>query len=222
MDLKVIDRGIRAVGFDLDKTLYKPDGKASHMIEKYVIQKAHEILGIPTKEIKEGYKKLYDEKQSVRRSLLAMGIPEGAKIAQEAIAQANIAQYLKEDPKLVELMRKLHEEYELYLITSSKKDDAISKLNALGISETTFSIPQYGRTDHTREDGSAFRYVATTLGISLEQMMFVGDREQVDIVPANSLNILTALVNGEPRQKTVADYRLKEIYSLDKILLQTT
>ena len=46
-------------------------------------------------------------------------------------------------------------------------------------------------------------------------MMFVGDREKVDIIPAAKLGMLTAIVNAKSE---LAHFELQAIHDLEKIL----
>ena len=64
-------------------------------------------------------------------------------------------------------------------------------------------------------NGSVFIYVADYHKLSFNNMMFVGDREKTDIIPAKKLGITTFIVNANSDS---ADYQLDEIYNLEKIL----
>jgi len=55
------------------------------------------------------------------------------------------------------------------------------------------------------------------LKIELSELFFVGDREEVDILPALKFGITTAIVNSS---SNAASYELKKIYDLEKILLE--
>jgi FMN phosphatase YigB (HAD superfamily) len=215
---------IRAVGFDLDLTLYRPNEKVTNSICNYIVQVASDFLSKSQKEIrkelKEECESFYVKNKSIRRTLMKIGMDEEqAKIfSQEAVENAKIASYLQKDERLVGMLHRLHEAYELFLITSSSEDNALAKLHALGVNESFFSPRQYGRTNYTRESGSAFEFISSTLGIPSAEMMFVGDREEVDIVPASNMGFMTVLVNHENIQESMATFKIKEIYELEDIL----
>ena len=210
---------IGAVGFDLDNTLYVKNPTIDNEINNYICLKASKFLKRKLQEVNDLYNKKYSELQSSRLSLIAMGIEEdkAISIVQEALENSNIAAYLKKDYQLVDLLKSLSHHYSLFLITGSRKDIAIKKLNALGIDKKLFYPILYSDSRQKREDGAAFSHVSLLLNLQPINMMFIGDREKVDIIPAKKLGIKTAIVNSTSQ---FADYQLKTIYDLEEILLR--
>lgn len=209
---------IKAIGFDLDNTLYAQTQEIKEIIEGNISTKASELLGVSKDLALRDYLQYHSELQSGRRSLMHMGINEGLAniIVEEAVVNSNILNYLERDQRLVDMLNNLKIKYELFLITTSTKDNSINKLNALGIVYDIFDPRLYRDSQYLRDDGSAFKYITGYLNLNLDELMFVGDREKIDIIPAKKLGVTTAIVNAKSEH---ADYQLEEIYDLEKILL---
>jgi FMN phosphatase YigB (HAD superfamily) len=217
---------IVALGFDLDNTLYKEVAEIQEVIQSYISNKAAESLGKNPAEFMLAYLEAYRRQQSSRKALTELGYgndDKSASLVQEALEYADVASKLKKDDRLVAMLQLLAERYKLFLITSSPENLAIGKLQALGINPSLFRLRLYHGSNYTRYDGTAFLHAADVLGIEYDRskpvlgsIFFVGDREKADIIPAKKLGMKTAIVNAESAE---ADFQLKEIYDLKKILL---
>ncbi len=208
---------IDLVGFDLDKTLYKPNPVIDDKITDYVCRKGSEFLKQDYDSVRNKYDELFIKTQSGKDSLSLMGVENAVDIIQEALEYSDIASILERDDRLVRTMHKLKNNFKLFLITGSGRKISTDKLSALGIDENIFFPRLYADSNYKRKDGSAFNYISNMCNVPFERMMFVGDREKADILPAKKLGMTTAIVNERSNQ---ADYQLKEIYDLEHILLK--
>ncbi len=207
---------VDAVGFDLDNTLYCSTSAITQKIQNYMLAKASAFLGRSLTQVQQEYTRIYSQLQSGRKTLEALGVPQAQQAVQDALEHADIVSLLQRDDRLVALLQKLQISYKLFLITGSQEQTAHNKLNTLGISQTTFDLAMYSGAPYERHDGSAFRHVAQMFNIPLTRILFVGDRERVDILPAKQLGVKTAIVNAS---STYADYQLTTLYDLEQILL---
>jgi len=211
---------IGAVGFDLDNTLYAKNPIIDKKINDYICLKASNILKKELIEVKASFQQKYSELHSSHGSLMAIGIENedlAISIVQEALENADISSSLSRDIKLNDMLKKLSQYYKLFMITGSRKDLAIKKLDALGVDKNLFYPALYAYSIYERYNGSAFSYVSSIISIPPNRIMFVGDREKSDILPAKKLGIKTAIVNSMSQS---ADYQLKTIYDLEEILLR--
>ncbi len=210
-------KNLKAVGFDLDNTLYAQTPEVAELITDYICNNVSDCLGMEYKVVREVYQKATAELQSARRALKLLGMPQEIcrTLVQEALENANIADALTKDERLCSMLSKMSRDYQIYLITSSSKDQAKKKLNALGLEDDLFHPLLDSNVKYLRDDGEAFVYVSAMLNLSLKNMMFVGDREKVDIIPAAKLDMLTAIVNAK---SDIANFQLPTIYDLEKIL----
>jgi HAD superfamily hydrolase (TIGR01549 family) len=210
---------IKAVGFDLDNTLYVQTDEVRERIKEYIVEHASRTLGSDPSEFRSAYDEAFSQKRSARLALESLGIGDGLSFVASALEDVDITSALSKNERLDFLLRRIAASYRTFLITGSMEEQALAKLEKLGIDPSTFEISLYAGSRYERTDGSAFRYIATRLGIAPEEMLFVGDREKVDILPARAAGLRTAIVNGTSEH---AHYNLKEIYALEKILFADT
>ncbi|MEK6871615.1 MAG: HAD family hydrolase [Nanoarchaeota archaeon] len=209
---------ISCVGFDLDNTLFKPNAAINERIREYACRRASEVLHQPYEIVRSAFNEHYNRLQSGRRSLQVIGVENVDEIMQSALEKADIVSLLQKDRALDLMIRKLSHRYKLFLITTNMESTALRKLSALGIEEHFFypKIYELENKLYKRLDGSAFQYVSRIHSTDLSQMLFVGDREETDILPAKKLALTTAIVNATSSH---ADYQLQNIYQLEEILL---
>ncbi len=210
-------RDIEAVGFDVDNTLYKLGPDIEMVLLENIVHSVSSVRGQAYNEARDDFFAHYNELHSASASLAKMGVPNGKALVQEAMENAGMASVLRKDAKLRRLMLSLSKRYKLFLITGSSLEHTHAKLRALGLSDPgLFKAQICSDSAYRREDGSAFRRVSEILSVPLQKMMFIGDREAIDILPAKSLGVKTAIVNGRSKE---ADYNLDAIYELEELLL---
>ena len=61
---------IKAIGFDLDNTLYKITDEINELIREYACIRASEELGLPYAVVRNQFNHFYSENQSGSRSLM--------------------------------------------------------------------------------------------------------------------------------------------------------
>lgn len=207
---------IDAIGFDLDNTLYEPNPGVDELIREYVCRKAGERLKRDYESLRKEFDKIYAEIQSGRKTLEILGVSGARELVQDALENSNLASLLKKDERLNAMLKKLSFSRDLFLITGSSERLALEKLEAMGLNPLVFRHSLYAESPHERRDGSAFRHVAKILNTALDRMMFVGDREKTDVIPAKRLGIKTAMVNN---RSALADVNLEDIYELENLTL---
>jgi FMN phosphatase YigB (HAD superfamily) len=210
---------VRSVGFDLDGTLYKLTDQINERIRSYACQRASEELGRSYDDVRADFDAEFSRTQSGSKSLEAAGARDGKALVQEALEFADVASELRRDVMLAGMLERMSKSRKLYLITSSPEELAIAKMETLGISPEIFRPRLFRESPYLRDDGSAFRFVAESHGVKYGEMVFVGDRDGTDIIPARDLGMWTAIVNAT---SDVADFHLEEIYDIENIVLGLT
>jgi putative hydrolase of the HAD superfamily len=212
--------GIMSVGFDLDQTLYPRNYKIDNIISENIARKVlekkqgvyrfNEFIFF----FEEEYRKIGSRTQILKN----LGYLDAEDIMQASLESPSILNLLKKDKKLVSLLRKIKEKYEIFLVTASPKELAIKKLCKIGIDPCLFNISIFGDTLNAGKklDGSIFRYFLGKSNHLPEQHVYVGDSLNADIIPAKSLGMKTVAVGEEMPE---ADFSIKKIYSLENILL---
>ncbi|MCL5730369.1 MAG: HAD family hydrolase [Candidatus Pacearchaeota archaeon] len=209
---------IKQIGFDLDNTLYKELPEVHQEIHNNTITLASRILGLEVEDARRKFDEFYNQLGSGSQTLMRIGITslkQAKRIVQEAIDMTDTARGLTRDERLAGMLERFAQQRGLYLITTSPKKQAYEKFNILGVNPDLFGIKLYGDSDLLRDDGSVFRYVSKQTNTLSYEIMFVGDREKVDILPAKALGMKTAIVNATSQN---ADYNLGSIYDLENIV----
>ena len=206
----------KVIGFDLDGTLYRTNEKMDNQIKEYIFMRASEMLNREYLTVRKSFDENYSKNRSGSKSLQIIGIEtnNAKNLMQSALENINI-DFIEKDKRLIKLIKDIHEKYKLFMITSNKKSIAIKKLDALDVDYRLFDPLISYENNLFREDMSAFRYIAKEFRVNYNDILFVGDREQTDIIPAKKIGIKTAIVNSESK---LADFRLKEIYDIKFIL----
>lgn len=215
-------KNIRAVGFDLDGTLYaqttQMDEEIANLIAAKVLLKLPELKNLET--AKEFSEKKYRELESRKKTLESVGYTNAGEIMEEVFRTADNAQFLNKDERLIELLKEIKNSKEyVYLITTAPKHEAKKKLGKLGVSEATFAVMICGDHELIAEkpkDEIIFRHVVELSGIPAENHVYIGDRERSDIRAPQSIGMKAIAVGNDIRG---ADAYVARIYDIKKILL---
>ncbi len=214
---KTVKDEIKAIGFDLDQTLYPKSQEIDRAIQQYLYQKISEVKRCGIDEAERLFKSLYPE-HSGRETMIKLGVPNAAEVVQEALEKADIAPYLKPNTEVQQLLKTLKEKYRhIALITGSGEQNAKDKLKALEIPLEIFEIVIYG--DTSKRDGTAYKQWMQKLPhIKPEEFLYIGDRAVTDVYPAQDLGMKTILVNVKEIHKKLKVLQLSALLDLKKIL----
>lgn len=216
-------RDIKAVGFDLDQTLYPDSQDIRQAVRGEFYRLIAEKNSVPVEKAQEMFESAYAELRSSSPSFARCGITNASEAVRDCLDRANVAALLKRDLRLVDMMNRLQAQYRLFLITDSRVENAYAKLRAIGINQDVFCLRimwDYDALDpgkYKKDNGSAFGFVQHRLGMQPHELVYVGDREIDDIAPAAQLGWKTVHVSNRPSSKATAG--IKDIYGLEGLLL---
>jgi FMN phosphatase YigB (HAD superfamily) len=189
---------IRVIGFDLDQTLYSKSPEIDAAIQGYIYNKIAEHRDVSLAEAEQLFKERYQEGRGMSgsESLIDLGIPNARDIVQEALEQADIAQFLTPDAETLALLQGLLQRYHhIDLVTGSNHENAIRKLRHLELPESLFSHILTG-DQAQKSTGEAYRKWLTLYPeFSPEQFLYIGDRVRSDYEIPHELGIQSVLVN---------------------------
>ena len=207
--------GVRALGLDLDQTMYQDTPAIQTLTNSQIYQSAAYHLHLSVPEAKQRYERAHQIEGSGRKAFERLGIPDGAKEFLDCIDRADTSVAINSDPALVRLLTKAKDRFEyVFLVTNSRTANGTRKLAALGFTPDFFHpILFYDTTKHRKRDGNVFRYVMELTGLEAEQHAYVGDREKEDILPARAVGFKTIKVGDE--KSTSADLWIPEIHSIE-------
>ncbi len=209
---------IRAVGFDLDQTMYPNTPE----IEGAVRREIYTFISEQKKCSYQDAQTIFEtEYARLGRGTLAvqyiMGISDANDIMQECLEKAGIAEVLQYDEKLVNLFRKIKEnDKQTFLVTGSSRKNSSSKLSRLGLSLENFDISFcIDDPDSDKVHGHPFQQIIQKTGLQPREHAYAGDREKVDIIPARLAGMRTVYVWGDCE---TADVSIPTIYDLETVL----
>jgi HAD superfamily hydrolase (TIGR01549 family) len=215
-------RDIQAVGFDLDGTLYAQsplmDEKIATLFAEKILAKRPELGTL--EEAKEFSEKKYHELESRKKTLEAFGFENAGEVMEEIFREADSTQFLSRDEELINLLGEIRKAKKcLYLVTTAPEDEMNKKLGKLGVEKDIFDIIICGNDPllaQKPKNGNVFRHVAEQSGIPAENHVYIGDREQSDILAPKSIGMKTIAVANEIG---AADAYAPTIYDIKNMLL---
>lgn len=207
---------IKAIGFDVDGTLYESPPEMSIEVGKILIEKAAVALSQDPDELADEYLVRRDEYRSNTKTLNSFGL-DGEKIFQEVWDAIAIEKYVSKDPRLVKMIRELKKKYRLFIITNGTGRQVERKLKVLGLDYHDFDPRIYCYDQGwVKPEPSPFLAAIESLTMKPEEIVYVGDREDVDIEGAQAVGMKTILVGGTSQ---IADTSIELVYDLTAILV---
>lgn len=210
---------VKAVGFDLDRTLYQDTPEINRRIVDEIVLtviKLRPELG-PFEYLREVYLKRCTEVGSSPKVLAEYGIENPKVVVNECLNNINIADLIDKDDILSGILTLLCKKYYLFLITSSPRAASLIKLRKLGIDLSLFSFVLFGDGGQniTKNDSSAFQYLLSRTRFPPEEHVYIGDNLNTDVLIPKSLGIRTICVGTYHE----ADFRISCIHDIRKLLL---
>ncbi len=188
---------IKAVGFDVDGTLYHSSEELQSAVGMDIIAEAARRLGKQPDDIVEEYLARREELRSNTMTLNSFGLP-GEEIFQKIWDEIPIEKYVKRDAKLVTLMGGLRKQYRLFIISNGRGEQIERKFRHLGLRPAWFD-PFISCYDHgwVKPEPAPFLAAIEALKLKPEEIVYVGDRTDVDVDAAKAVGMRTIFVGGE-------------------------
>ena len=202
---------VRAVGFDVDGTLYHTPEEMRAHVGKILIQKAAEALSQDPDDLVEEYLKRREVYRSNTATLNSLGL-EGEKIFQEVWDGIAIEKYVLKDSRLVEMINKLKKKYKLFLISNGTGKQVERKLKFLGLNYRDFDPRIYCYDQGwVKPEPAPFLAAIESLNLTPEEIVYVGDRQDIDIEGAQMVGMKTIYVGGNCAK---ADVSCETVYDV--------
>ncbi len=203
--------GIKAIGFDVDGTLYHTPDAMSVAVAKILIEKAAEALSRDPDDLTEEYLKRREEYRSNTYTLNSFGL-DGQKIFQDVWDGIEIEKYVLTDERLVKMIDKLKKEYQIFLISNGTGRQVERKLKHLGLNYKDFNPRIYCYDQGwVKPDPAPFLAAIESLNIAPSQIVYVGDRVDIDVEGAKSVGMKTIFIGGKC---DLADQSCETVYDI--------
>ena len=216
---------VTAIIWDLDGTLYDPSIQMFSEARKLSYEKLAGIKGISVQEAKHLYEETYSRLGSNTQTFEFLGLGRAYQLPDRKAVikvtdEVDRTRFLSKDEKLIGLFEGLNG-YRHVLLTNSGRVGALKTLDAIGLPEKVFSgVFTADDFMHSKPHPWAFLTALDFLDEYFHNVLSVGDRDKIDIVPARNLGLMTCKVwagVGEP-ETGLADLELSSVYELKEFL----
>lgn len=206
---------IKVIVWDVDGTWYRfSNGLIGEEIDKRCAV-ISEVLNIPFDKAKE----LEEETvKKVKSHTKAVSIITGLsinKVLDMVQSKIDRAKFLGKDEKLSEMFEKLSW-LKHGIVSNMRMQSLLKTMDILGVDRRIFDfiiLPE--ETGVTKPDLKPFMLALQKTGLEPSEHLFVGDREEVDIVPAKKVGMQTCYVWGESE---IADTSISNLYEIVELL----
>jgi FMN phosphatase YigB (HAD superfamily) len=216
--------GVKAVGWDLDGTLYPPDSIPREVIEQL---KWKRLQGeYPDKnfgELRKEYEALYTQLHSHTKTLTAMGI-NGVEFFTNVWDELALVNYIYKDERVVEMVRGMSAKglVQFVLSNSNRLDQIEQKLTLIGFEPHhdfvfLLSTVEMGAV---KPDPVPFLEALSILreklgeDLTAAEVLYVGDRVKTDVEGARRVGMKTCLVWGASE---LADISCQSVYDVGEL-----
>ena len=127
--------------------------------------------------------------------------------------------FIDYNPELKIALLNIAQEYDYVLVSDAPNIWVNHVLQMLGIRDMFQGKIYAGEGDRRKGFYNRFQYIASKFGYKPADCVVVGDQESTDIIPAKQNGMRTILVSDKT-ESSVADCKIKDIFSLKKTLEQ--
>jgi len=207
-------KNIKAIGFDVDGTLYHSPPAMTSEIGRILIQKVASALSQDPDELAEEYLKRRDAYRSNTQTLNSFGL-DGERIFQNVWDTIAIEKYVSKDTRLVKMIAGLKKKYQLFIITNGTRLQVEKKMIHLGLDYHDFD-PRICCYDQgwVKPEPSSFLAAIESLAMEPSETVYVGDREDTDVEGAQAVGMKTIYVGGKSSK---SDLSCDDIYGLESV-----
>jgi HAD superfamily hydrolase (TIGR01662 family) len=207
--------GIKAIGFDVDGTLYHVPIGMKMAIGKEVIRWAAKLLKRDEDEFGEEYLARRERLGGTTHALNSYGL-NGETIFQKVFDEFPADKIARVDKRLRRLIDLLRSKYTLFIISNGTRRQVERKLVDLGLDYHDFE-PRICCFDNgwVKPEPAPFLSAIEALNLQPKEIVYVGDREDVDIQGAQAVGMKTIYVGGHSE---IADVSIESVYDIVSVL----
>lgn len=210
--------GIKILIWDFDGTLFKPNEGFFSAVREAEFKVLMNHKDWTRKKAEEEFKKVY--KIIYPSATQTIGVLAGITTAQAALEMEELfdrRNYVSRDEKLIALFSKL-KNYRHIMFGNGIMAKHKETLPVLGIAPETFELYVTSEVvGKTKPSPDGFQYILDYTKLPADEHLMIGDRDLVDLAPAQTLGMHTCLVwNNTPGLH--ADITLPNTYALQHYL----
>lgn len=214
---------IRAVGVDLDKTLYVDTPEIRDLIFKEIagkiLEARPELMNLENVYAIYGNREMHLQLSSWSTLLELAGVSNPVEVAKKSVASAKVINLLKSDPDLAKIIKNLSKQYFLFIISGSERKFAYEKLKKIGIDFSLFKFSLFGDDPNFTPKtgpGSFLYFLSQSPFRRPNEHVYIGDNPKTDIQIPKSLGLKTIVVGPACEG---ADFSVSHIHQIKELLL---
>jgi len=206
---------IKVLVWDLDGTLYQEISEIKEGIHANAIKLICKTKSISPKKAEKIFWVAYNQVGSSTQALINCGVKKDKALAGKWYSEVQ-KKYLKEDKDLLEMFKKLKHLRHI-ISTNGASYSTKEKLKKLGLPlfmfEKIFSNADMFKK--LKPDLTVFQAILDYTQLPAGSHLFIGDREETDIEPANKIGMKTCMVW---KKSKIADIFLPSVYNIGYLL----
>jgi|GEM_PF-1260025 len=209
---------IKAIGFDLDGTLYQNPPDMTNWLAKELVKKVATHLGKQYDEVEEEYLARREKYRGNTLTLNSFGL-DGEQVFQQLFDEVPMEKYIQREAELTRLMARLQKRFKLFVISNGTRRQIVKKMKYMGLSTKLFKplIACYDHEGWMKPQPAAFLSALEELELSPEEVVYVGDRRSTDIEGAQGVGMKAILIGGESEE---ADAVIESVYEIEPLLVR--
>ena len=185
---------VRCVLFDLDGTLYDSP-EYSDRLETEIVRFVSERLELGESETKELLNQRRKQLGTLTRTIQSLGIDRNAFFDAMA-ARIEPSHHIPVDPMVHSVLETLRQRgFKVGLVSNSGRPLVRKILAAIGLEEDLFDVIVTSTEAEPKPSPQPFQLATEKLACAVEEIVYVGDREEAEIRPARHFGLKTILVN---------------------------
>lgn len=202
--------------FDVDGTLYRNVPAVWEAIQQKVLFAVMEKTGWDEARTERELLMRYERLGSTTKVLDEIGI-DGQTFFSNVFDDIDLSGAIAVDVRLRELIERLSQTYRVGIVSNGSSTAITKKLLAVGLTPSQFDpiIATYD-IGVPKPDPAPFLKALELARVSPEESVYIGDKEENDVLGAKAVGMRTIMVWGESRE---ADLSIPTIYELEKIFL---
>jgi HAD superfamily hydrolase (TIGR01549 family) len=186
---------LEVIAWDLDGTLYPTTPALNQHIEQQLVVAIARQLNSSLDAAATTYAYWKKQLHSSTKVLNQLGL-NGNQFFIDLWAQLPLEDYLEQNPVLNQLLLDTTQCRHILHTNSNTLASVRRKLACLSLDETLFSkiitLPWQG---YQKPDRPVFELLLTEAAVPADHVLYVGDRIEVDLLPAHQLGMRTALIS---------------------------
>ena len=207
---------IKAIGWDLDGTLYPPNSIPSKTIQNMQYQAVMKANNWDKDQAEKEFKKVYLKLGSHTKTLTKLNV-DGNSFFTNLWDQLPLEKYIKYDQKIIDIFSQINIKRHFLITNSNTRKQVEKKLKLIGLPFSIFeAIITTDKLGAVKPDPKPFMEALRLINLPPGQVIFIGDRVTTDIRGANNVGMKTCLVWSNSNE---ADICLENPYQLPKILV---